>query len=271
MKYFEKLPKITYETTAGSFTVTSPYAYYKFDVDSILKQDYPIDSKTTLLEAAAVLYKDANSFWLFLMANKTINPFDLVAKNIQIFNKQNEDKYTFNIAGSTANQYVVLGKQSVLVKYDPTQVSGTTATYGETGPWDVYGDFALVESVNSYNKKITTKPVQGSLGNLTIGVTGTSPLLGFNYSSATETYSTSTKSITAGTASPYISSNAGSKIPSTGETVIESVADDVVPSPPPTIDYTVSDVLAETPKSIKAFLPGQVSKLFNNLIYIKYS
>lgn len=271
MKYFEKLPKINYETTAGTFTVSTPYAYYKFDVDSILKQNYPIDSKTTLLEAAATLYADANSFWLFLLANKTINPFNLLADNVQLFNKQNENKFTFNVTGSTANQYVVLGKQSVLVKYDPTQVSGDTATYGETGPWDVYGDFTLVESTNSYNKKITVKPVKGTSGNLIIGVTGISPLLGFNYSTVTDTYSTSTKSITAGTATQYISSNAGSRIPSTGETIIESVADEVTPSPPPSVDYTVSDVIIQTPKSVKAFLPGQVSKLFNNLIYVKYS
>lgn len=269
MKYFEKLPKINYETTVGTFTVSTPYAYYKFDNDSILKQDLQIDSKTTLLEAGAKLYKDANSIWLFLLANKTINPFNLVAQNIQIFNKQNENKFTFNVTGSTANQYVVLGKQSILVKYDPTQVSGDTATYGETGAWDVYGDFSLVESVNSYNKKITTKPVKGSSGNLLIGVTGVSPLLGFDY--VGNSYSVSTKSLTGGTATSYISSNAGSKIPSTGETVIESVADEITVSPATFVDYTVEDVLVETPKTIKAFLPGQVSKIFNNLIYIKYS
>jgi hypothetical protein len=271
MKYFEKLPKINYETTAGTFTVTTPYAYYKFDVDSILKQDYAIDAKTTLLEAGAMLYKDANSFWLFLLANKKINPFDLVPTNVQIFNKQSEDKYTFNVSGSTANQYVVLGKQSVLVKYDPTKSDGITATYGETGPWDVYGDFALVESTNAYNKKITVKPVQGTSGDLIIGTSGISPLLGFNYSTVTDSYATSTKSLTAGTATQYISSNAGSRIPSTGETVIESIADEVGPTTPTAVDYTVSDVLIETPKTVKAFLPGQVSKIFNNLIYIKYS
>lgn len=269
MKYFEKLPKITYETTVGNFVVSSPYAYYKFDNDSILKQDLALDSKTTLLEAGAKLYKDANSFWLFLLANKTINPFNLVAQNVQIFNDQNKNKYTFNVTGSTANQYVVLGKQSVLVKYDPTQVNGETATYGETGPWNVYSDFALVESVNAYSKKITTKPVKGTNGNLIIGVTGISPLLGFDYAGGS--YSSSTKSITGGTASSYISSNAGSRIPSTSETVIEAVADEVVVSPPPVVNYTVEDVLIQTPKLIKAFLPGQVSKVFNNLIYIKYS
>lgn len=271
MKYFEKLPKITYETTAGNFTVTTPYAYYKFDVDTVLKQNYSIDSKTTLLEAASILYLDANSFWLFLLANKTINPFNLVAQNVEIFNKKNEDKYTFNITGSTANQYVVLGKQSILVKYDPTQVTGITATYGETGAWDPYGDFSLVESVNSYTKKITTKPVKGTSGNLIIGITGTSPLVGFNYNTVTDNYSTSTKSITAGSSTPYISSKAGSIIPSTSETIIQAITDEVIDNPPPSIDYTISDVITETPKSIKAFLPGQVSKILNNLVYLKYS
>jgi hypothetical protein len=271
MKYFEKLPKINYETTAGTFTVTTPYAYYKFDVDSILKQDYAIDAKTTLLEAGAMLYKDANSFWLFLLANKKINPFDLVPTNVQIFNKQSEDKYTFNVSGSTANQYVVLGKQSVLVNYDPTKSDGITATYGETGPWDVYGDFALVESTNAYNKKITVKPVKGTKGDLIIGTSTISPLVGFDYSPVVENYSTSTKSLTAGTATKYTSSKAGSIIPSISETTIQAIADEIIESGSTGIDYTVSDVLIQTPKTVKAFLPGQVSKIFNNLIYIKYS
>jgi hypothetical protein len=87
----------------------------------------------------------------------------------------------------------------------------------------------------------------------------------------TDSYATSTKSLTAGTATQYISSNAGSRIPSIGETVIESIADEVGPTTPTAVDYTVSDVLIETPKTVKAFLPGQVSKIFNNLIYIKYN
>ena len=130
------------------------------------------------LEAGAMLYNDANSFWLFLFANKTINPFNLLAYNVELFGKDNDGKYTFNVTGSTANQYVVLGKQAILTKYDPTQVNGETGTYGDTGPWNPYGDFVLVESVNAYSKKITVKPIQGSLNDLNIGSTGTSPLIG---------------------------------------------------------------------------------------------
>jgi hypothetical protein len=269
MKYFEKLPKISYDTTIGSFNVVSPFAYYDINSSFIQTQPYEVDSKTTLLEAGAVLYGDANSFWAFLIANNTINPFTLLAQNTDLLKSDSDGKYTFNVTGSTANQYVVLGQRTILIKYDPTQVTGITGTFGQTGAWDLYGDFALVESTNSYNKKITTKPVQGTKGNFNIGATADT-MVAFNYT-GNSGYAVSTKGITPGAVTPFISSVKASRTPSTGENVIESVADETTPTTSPTITYSVEDVAIQTPKTIKAIVPSQLNKLFNNLIYIKYS
>ena len=269
MKYFEKLPKISYNTPLGPMVVTSPFGYYDIDPSYINTQPYEIDSKTTLLEAGVELYNDANSFWAFLICNNTINPFNLLAQNTDLLKQESDGKYTFNLTGSTANQYVVLGQRSVLVKYDASQITGVTGTLGETGAWDPYGDFTLVESTNSYNKKITTKPMQGTKGNFNIGATA-DDMLGFNYSPATG-YATATKKSSAGTITTFLSSQRASNTPDTGSVVIESVADETTPPSNPTVNYTVEDVAIQTPKTIKAIVPSQLNKLFNNLIYIKYT
>lgn len=159
MKYFEKLPKINYETTAGTFTVTTPYAYYKFDVDSILKQDYAIDAKTTLLEAGAILYKDANSFWLFLLANKKINPFDLLEPN----NSVQEN----TVAGFTGLQLLVYNSAEDAIFtngsliFPRTENTGANWEYGSTGEFDLNGGFALIESYNPFSKRAVIKYLEG--------------------------------------------------------------------------------------------------------------
>jgi hypothetical protein len=246
-------------------TVVSPYAYYEINESFIQKQPYQIDSKTTLLEAGAELYNDADSFWAFLIANKTINPFTLLAQNVDMLKNKSAGKYTFNLTGSTANQYVVLGQRSVLVKYDASQVTGVTGTLGQTGAWDPYGDFTLVESTNSYDKKITTKPIQGTKGN-------------FNIESKQQmicwrlimylplVMPQVLKKSTAGTITTFLSSNKASSTPDTGNIVIENVADETTPPSQPTINYTVEDVAVQTPKTINAIVPIQLNKLFNNLI-----
>lgn len=62
MKYFEKLPKRNYETTLGSFNISDFFSYYKFNYENVSKKEITIDSKTTLPEAASVVYEDSNSF-----------------------------------------------------------------------------------------------------------------------------------------------------------------------------------------------------------------
>lgn len=183
MKYFEKLPKRNYETTLGSFNISDFFSYYKFNYENVSKKEITIDSKTTLPEAASVIYEDSNSFWLFLLANKWLNPFTLLEDNVLIFSKQNENKNDIRVGANSSGGidisdiqssletliYIVPG--SILLK-NTGATSGNPWDYSYVGYFDLNDEFSIVESVNSYSKKITVKESCLSKTIFTNGVTG---------------------------------------------------------------------------------------------------
>lgn len=158
MKYFDKLPKRTYETTLGSFSISDYFSYYKFNFDLISKRQFEFDSKTTLVEAASSLYEDPNSFWLILLANETINPFLLFVNNYTNYIQNNQNKVTSIIADVTyatdVGTYMASGSLVTL----QSLTGGNPYDFSYVGNFNLDGDIYIVEDQNSYTKRITVKP-----------------------------------------------------------------------------------------------------------------
>lgn len=157
MKYFDKLPKRTYETTLGSFSISDYFSYYKFNFNLVDKREFEFDSKTTLVEAASTLYDDPNSFWLILLANKTINPFLLFVDNYTDYIQNNQYRATSKIRPTGSNSDAkFMNAGSIVVLNSPT--SGNPYDFSYVGNFDLNGDVYIVESQNPYTKEIILKP-----------------------------------------------------------------------------------------------------------------
>lgn len=157
MKYFDKLPKRTYETTLGSFSISDYFSYYKFNFNLVDKRQFEFDSKTTLVEAASTLYDDPNSFWLILLANETINPFLLFVDNYTDYIENNQNKITSVVSTQYSGQtgyYMSAGSLITL----QSATAGNPYDFSYVGNFDLNGDVYIVEDQNSYTKRITIKP-----------------------------------------------------------------------------------------------------------------
>ena len=156
MKYFDKLPKRTYETTLGSFSISDYFSYYKFNFNLVDKRQFEFDSKTTLVEAASTLYDDPNSFWLILLANETINPFLLFVDNYTDYIQNNQYKSTAKIENQAGPTGYYMNAGSLVLPYSAT--GGNPFDFSYVGNFDLNGDVYIVEDQNSYTKRITIKP-----------------------------------------------------------------------------------------------------------------
>lgn len=274
MKYFEKIPKVSYETTIGSFSISDPFAFYEFNYDLVKKQVYNIDSKNTLIEAASIIYEDVNSFWVFLLSNQKTNPFTLLPNNIEIAIDNNQNKFTFNIEGSTLNQYIVVDKRTILVEYDVAAGSGDPTTFNGTGYFDYLGNIVLVESVDPFTKMVTTKPTKGN-GEWSITSTSIDGLSVLNTVSGNTYNIVSTSELTTANKTKYEDSVKKSVTTDTGNVIVDSqyenITDDFTAVGSTTEEYTEKDILINDPKQINAFLPSELNKVLGTLIYVKYS
>ena len=156
MKYSENLPKLSYKTSIGTFSITNFFSYYKYNFDTLTVQQIDYDSKTTLVEASAQVYQDPNSFWLILLANQTINPFTLFKPNPTLYAGENIDKNTALIEdiSTTVPYYVSAG--SLVAPFAAT--GGNQYDFSSVGNFDLTGDVYIVESQNFYNKRVVAKP-----------------------------------------------------------------------------------------------------------------
>ena len=156
MKYSENLPKLSYNTSIGKFSITNFFSYYKYNFDTLTVQQIDYDSKTTLVEASAQIYQDANSFWLILLANQTINPFTLFKPNPTLYTGENIDKNTALIedTSTTVPYYVSAG--SLVTPFAAT--GGNEYDFSSVGNFDLNGDVYIIESQNFYNKRVVAKP-----------------------------------------------------------------------------------------------------------------
>jgi hypothetical protein len=165
MKFFTNLPKTTFQSSIGTFTVSDFFTY--LDVENVFVDTgtFTIDNKTTLIEAAARLYNDPDTFWSFVVANDIINPFDLLAENVTQFVEDNKEKISLVLYNdpdipSTAT---VVPVGSLIVPFSAN--SGACYSMGSTGNFTLNGPFAIVEETSFYDGNMTISVQYGTTSN----------------------------------------------------------------------------------------------------------
>jgi hypothetical protein len=164
MKFFENLPKTSFETTIGTFEISDFFTYLDVENAPIQESNISIDSKTTLLEAAATTYQDPDSFWAIVAANNVINPFTLVESNVNIFTNANKNNTCFVLSINNAT-LDILGPNlafpigSLIFPYIAN--SGTATFYGSTGSYNMNGAMAVIVDSSYYDLTMTASIVTG--------------------------------------------------------------------------------------------------------------
>lgn len=281
MKYFENLPKRNFESSIGNFEISDFFTYLDNSSLIIDKSNVEIDSKTTLLEASYAVYNDPNSFWLFLAANNTVNPFTLLATNTNIFITENEGKINMGIvnnpAGSTG---LAFPEGTIIVPYIAN--TGDSSSYSSVGNFSLDGPLTLVEDTSFYQREMIIKDQKGGTFISPNGLTGSSivvitPILGGTYSIQKLLYPRSPKKSTETTL----------KVELTAEGIIEeySYSDKYSSSksksaPPPSLDFSGVTGSTETTalqsiqlssKNIPSYVQSQVGLLKSLFVTAKYS
>ena len=269
MKYFENLPKRNFESSIGNFEISDFFTYLDNSSVIIDKSNVEIDSKTTLLEASYAVYNDPNSFWLFLAANNTVNPFTLLATNTNIFITENEGKINMGIvnnpAGSTG---LAFPEGTIIVPYIAN--TGDSASYSSIGNFSLDGPLTLVEDTSFYQRQMIIKDQKGGTFISPNGLTGT-------YSIQKLLYPTN----------PKKSIETTLKVELTAEGIIEeySYSDKYSSSksksaPAPSLDFsgvtgsteiTALQSIELSSKNIPAYVQSQVGLLKSLFVAAKYS
>ena len=202
MKYFENLPKKSFTSSIGDFTISDFFTYLDPNLGNIDETPVTVDSKTTLLEAAYSTYGDLNSFWMFVSANETINPFTLLAPNTTIFLSQNEAKTSLELVDSVSGvTNYTFPKGSLIAPYVPN--SGGSYSYSSVGNFNLNGPISIIESVSYFKGNMIIKDQRGATFSFVnqSGVTGSQvviiyPTEGGTYAIQTPLFPTKTKSAT---------------------------------------------------------------------------
>ena len=274
MKYFDQLPKRSFETTNGTYSISDFFSYYKFNFDLVSKKQFEFYSKTTLVEEASKLYEDPNSFWLLLLANNWINPFTLLEDNSTEFNKKNQEKYitTLGLQIGVTGFYMLPG--SIVLPYAPT--GGSPYDYSYVGNFDLDGPIFVVEDQDSYTKKIIIKP-QISGMSLFTDITNTVQYIDFK--SPTGYINSTVDNINSINAEEYLKSNEVIQYSTVSNNISfrNMAVADIPPSynelagQPPTIQYNKEQAVVIVNKKINTFVPSELSKVTRNLITVKYT
>lgn len=171
MKYFSNLPKRNYSTTIGTFNIVDMTCFYDINKIGIETSDTSVDNSFTLIELANTIYEDVDSFWLFLFANDTINPFKLLEQSNTDLDKFNKSITGVQLLVENAQEDVLFTTGSLLLP--STSNTGSAWSYGSTGNFSLTGGFALIDSYNPFSKRANIRYVEGfSLGFSTItGIT----------------------------------------------------------------------------------------------------
>lgn len=159
MKYASNLPIRNYQTSIGTFTMVDLCSYFTVNEVNMEKSNFNLDKSTTLVEAAQQIYQDVDSFWLFLFANKKVNPFTLANDN----NTSNIKKNSSLVGVAAKNEFSVFDSifltGSVVVP--KTNNTGSAWDYGSTGNFSLTGGFAVVDEFNPFSKRFISKQPVG--------------------------------------------------------------------------------------------------------------
>jgi len=288
MKFFKNLPKTSFASLSGDFIISDFFTYLDVNRNEIDISTVNIDNKTTLIEAAYVVYSDVNSFWAFVAANQTINPFDLLAANNTLYAQQNKDRINLilfpNLSDTDGGVAFPVG--SILTPYVGN--TGASYVYGSTGDFDVNGPFAIVEASSFYDDNMIIGP---QYGGTFITVTGTGPHITViqknvdgSYTWAGSYYAANKKSSASRVfeiTKPTQALSIYKEIVS-GNSTIDSALPEAIPVPDSpanavpeaivqTVNYNVQQTVNNIPKQIQAYVPSQLGFVQSSFVTTKYS
>lgn len=155
MKYSTNLPPRTYTTTIGDFDIIDLCSYYTLDDTNFEKVNISVDKSQTLVEASYTNFRDVDAIWLFLFANKKINPFTLTKLDVPTALAKVKNFTALGLEEDGPVVDAITTNGSIIV--DRTTNSGATWDYGSTGNFSLTGGFALLDSVNTFSKRVVAK------------------------------------------------------------------------------------------------------------------
>lgn len=277
MKYSANLPKITYSTTLGDFEVTDLSSYFVLNNENLSKADIETSKNLTLIEMSGTVYSDVNSFWLFLLANKKLNPFDLTKTDNAKLQSEYETNTVANAISIDNGIEVIVPAGSIV--FPKISNSGDTYSFGGTGNYSLTGGFALVQSFDTFSKQyVAIEPYNG----ITFGVNNDVVFL-INGSTGYYQYASSGGGATQSINKIQTQKNATEKIlysDSTTLQVVESLSDDLSPIMKGSAPYepagisqafSYSQVSNDENRNIKYFLPYSVGYYSLTKIIQNYS
>lgn len=279
MKFFSNLPKTTFASSIGNFTISDFFTYLDVENIFINKTEIIVDNKSTLIEAAYNTYNDANSMWAFLAANNTINPFDLLAENVVLFAEQNQQKINFLLfptQGATVGG-VAFPIGSLVVPYVGN--TGSTSSYGSTGNFNIDGQFARIQNMSFYDGNMTIGQQFGGTGSfINSGSTAEQVVVlklndDGSYSWGGVYYTSNKKS--APEVVVYIENvEEGQTIykqPVTGNVTVDDLLGDSGPTTELIQQVTIKEVIDNTSKTINAYVTSELGTVRSSFITAKYN
>jgi len=279
MNYSASLPKISFESSIGSFTIPSFYSFYEYEPSSLNLTETYVDNRTTLTELSQKIYKDDNSIWLFLIANQTTDPFSLLAQNPTNETEKTVNNITLGLYQNVSTENYLNPIGSILVP--PAVTGGSAWQYSSVGNFDLDGPFALIDSTDYYTAKMTIKEQLGpdipfitkdvNIEDYVIAIQNTSA----GFTTDDQEYTTKAKKPYSEDVTEIIIAKSKTIDPGTsnyppqsafGPPVIPSYGNDGATS-----EVTNYEVLIAQDKNIKVIVPTSVSSIFNNLKKMSYT
>ena len=280
MKFFENLPKTSFETTIGTFSISDFFTYLDVETAPIQESSISIDSKTTLLEAAATTYQDPDSFWAIVAANNVINPFTLVESNVNIFTNDNKNNTCFILSSNTSTigitSAITLPIGSLIFPYLAN--TGTPTFYGSTGGYNMNGPMAIVTNSSYYDLTTTANIVKG--GNNFLVNDQTVTVLALNpdgtYKSPIQKFITSIQTGNTKVVKQVNKIDGKTIFKNTRDRSGQSTLDTILPQSTP-LDgvtlytaYTAQQEITIASKNIQAYVPKQLGLIQSSFVATKY-
>jgi len=285
MKFFENLPKTSFETTIGTFSISDFFTYLDVENAPIQESNISIDSKTTLLEAAATTYQDPDSFWAIVAANNVINPFTLVESNVNIFTNDNKNNKCFILIDQpyflTPTSTVPTAPIGSLIFPYFSNSGFPPYSFGSTGIYDMNGPMAVIVDSSFYDLTITANIVKGG-DNFLSGLT-TSPLsviplksdgsYGIPFYGYMRTLQTSNNKVI-----KQVNSTDGKTIyKNTRDFIVIPTLDTILPQSTPLdgvttyTTYNAEQEIILASKNIQAYVPKQLGLIQASFVTTKYN
>jgi hypothetical protein len=281
MKFFNNLPKTTFESTLGSFTISDFFTYLDVDKAQIEEASINIDDKTTLVEAAYKVYSDSNSFWAFVAANNVINPFDLTAPNSSLYTKTVGNKVNFVLFNTptAVTGGVAFPVGSIVVPYAGN--SGACYQYGVTGNFDLTGPLAVIEESSFYDGNMVIGQQTGGTGDFIVVGNPSEQVTVIKHNDDDSytwmgSYYTKNKKYATDKVVSLVQNKDGKTI---YREIIASnpTIDDLLPFSTPIdgittpVQYTSLQVVDKRTKDIQAYVPNQLGLIQASFVTTKYN